>query len=154
MGIFNALTVRANDATIYASWWNDIRTALVNAFGAGGVIETQFTIADNQSSYQDITGLVFDHNVVRSVRIEYTIYRTNGGGVERRESGYLTAHYKAVAGTWTYSRLTTHGDDALNIADSLFVTTAGQVQYKSDSVGATYVGKMRYKVIMSFDKET
>lgn len=126
---------------------------MINYFGAGPVAETQFTIADNQSSYQNVTGLSFDHTVVRAVRVEYTIYRTNGSSIERRETGYLTAHYKAVAAAWSYGRESS-GDDALNMTDGLVVNSSGQVQYKSDSVGATYVGKMRYKVIVSFNKET
>ncbi len=158
MSIFSDIPIRLNGGAggnkVYASWWNDLRTALINAFGSGLFPETQFTIADNQSGYQDITGLLLDSTLYRSARIEYTIYRTNGSSVERRETGYITAHYKPIAGTWTYSRRTDHGDDALNVANSLFVTTAGQVQYKSDSIGATYVGTIRYKIVIAFDKET
>lgn len=150
---FSTIPIRANSDDIFASWWNDIRTALINTFGSGGVLETQFTIADNQSAYTNVTGLLLDQAVTRSVDIEYTIYRTDGA-VERRERGTIYATYKAVGAVWAYSRKTHHGDDALNVADSLFVTTAGQVQYKSDSLGGTYSGKMRYKIVMSFDKET
>ena len=157
MSVFSDIPVRLNGnagGKAYASWWNDIRTALINAFGSGIVAETQFTIADNQSSYADVTGLLFSHLVVRSVKIEYCIYRTNGSSIERREVGTLICTYKPVAGAWTYARVTDTEDDALNIDDGLICNSAGQVQYKSDSVGATYVGKMRYKVLISFDKET
>lgn len=150
---FSSLPVRLNGPTIFASWWNDIRTVLINFFGPGVVSETQFTIADNQSSYQNVTGLLFAHATTRSSKVEYTIYRTNGSSIERRETGFLTAHYKAVAGTWSYEREGS-GDDALNVADGLIVNSSGQVQYKSDSIGATYVGKMRYKVLTSFATET
>lgn len=154
-GISTSIPYRSNADTglVTASWWNVLRTAILELAGASSIVETQFTIADNQSSYQDITGLLLDQSVSRSVRIDYTIYRTNGSSTERRETGYLICHYKAVAGTWTYERFS-YGDDALNIADGLFLTTAGQVQYKSDSIGATYVGKMRYRSTLSFTKET
>jgi hypothetical protein len=152
---FADLTVRANATKIYASWFNDIRTKLISYFGAGLVAETQFTIADNQAAYANITGLLFDHLVVRSVKVEYSIYRTNGSSTERREMGTVTLTYKPVAGTWAIARVTDTDDDALNVTDSLYVVPAtGQMQYKSDSVGGTYVGKMRYKVLTSFDKET
>lgn len=154
MSLFSDIPIRANGSTFYASWVNDIRTALINFFGAGFLGETQFTIADNQSSYASVTGLLLDHNTARAVDIEYTIYRTNGSSIERRERGTLYCTYKAVAGAWSFERVTHQGDDALNIANSLNVTSAGQVQYKSDSVGATYVGKMRYKVVLAFNKET
>ncbi len=132
-------------------------TALISSFGAGILgTETQFTIADNQSSYADITGLVLDASVSRALDIEYTIYRTNGSSIEKRERGILVCLYKAVAGTWSYEARS-WGDDALGngtIADPLILTSAGQVQYKSYSIGATYVGKMRYKVSTSFTTET
>lgn len=158
MSLFSAIPVRSNadTGTVDASWWNTIRTALI-AFAGGGVVdETQFTIADNQSSYQNITGLLFDASVTRAVTLEYTIYRTNGSSIERRESGFVTAFYKAVAAAWSFERVS-YGDDALGngtIAQSLNVTSAGQVQYKSDSIGATYVGTIRYRAVVSFAKET
>lgn len=151
---FSDLPVRENGKKIYASWFNDIRTALVAAFGVGGIPEAQFTIADNQSSYQDITGLLLDQNVARVVDVEYTIYRTNGSSTERRERGVLHCTYKAIAAVWDYNRETLSGDDALNVADSLICNSSGQIQYKSDSVGGTYVGKIRYKSGITFDKET
>lgn len=156
MSVFSDIPIRLNGnagGKAYASWWNDIRTALMNAFGNGIVEETQFTIADNVAAYADVTGLLFDSDEVRSVKIEYSIYRTNGTSIERREMGTLTLTYKPVAGAWTYARVTDTEDDALNIDDGLICNSAGQVQYKSDSVGATYVGKMKYKVLISFDKE-
>lgn len=152
-GIGDLIPIRENgqgeEARVTASWWNDIRTALMLLFGSGSVLEDSFTIADNQSAYADITGLLFDSDTVKSAKVEYTIYRTDGA-VERRETGYLTLHYKAIGAAWSYSRRSDHGDDALNVADSLFVTTAGQVQYKSDSMGGTYSGFIRYKSIVSF----
>lgn len=154
MSVFSDIAVRVNGRTIYASWWNDIRTALIAFVGSGTWAETQFTIADNQSAYANITGLLLDATVSRAVDIDYTIYRTNGSSIERRERGTLYCHYKAVAAAWTFTRRTHSGDDALNVASSLNVTSAGQVQYKSDSIGATYVGKIRYKAITAFDKET
>lgn len=154
MNLSDFIPVRSNSDTglVNASWWNVLRSAILSIAGAGAIEETQFTIADNQSSYQDVTGLLLDKDVTQSVRIDYTFYRTNGSTVERRESGYLICLYKPVAAAWTYERYS-WGDDALNMADGLYLTSAGQVQYKSDSVGATYVGTMRYKIALSFNKE-
>jgi hypothetical protein len=158
MGIFDAIPVRSNADTgmVEASWWNTIRTALVNAFGNASIAETQFTIADNQSSYADITGLLLDASVSRALDIEYTIYRTNGSSIEKRENGILRCMYKAVAAVWSFEHQS-WGDDALGngtISAPLNVTSAGQVQYKSYSIGATYVGTIRYKIQKSFNKES
>lgn len=158
MSVFTDIPIRSNSDTgmVDASWWNTIRSALISAFGSSTVIETQFTIADNQSSYANITGLLLDSTVSRALDIEYTIYRTNGSSIEKRERGILRCMYKAVALAWTFEHQS-WGDDALGngtISTPLNVTSAGQVQYKSYSIGATYVGKMRYKVVTAFATET
>lgn len=155
--VFSNIPVRSNADTgmVDASWWNTIRTALVAFFGAGGVDETQFTIADNQAAYTNITNLSFDHSVTRALELEYTVYRDNGT-VSRREIGKLYCLYKAREGTWSYER-ESKGDDSLGngtISAPLILTSAGQVQYKSDSMAGTYTGTIRYKAISTFAKET
>jgi hypothetical protein len=128
---------------------------LVSYFGTGGVDETQFTIADNQTAYTDITGLSFDHSVTRAINLEYTVYREDGT-TSKRELGLLRAFYKAREGTWSYERQS-YGDDALGngtISAPLIVNSSGQVQYKSYSVGGSYTGTIRYKAITVFAKET
>ncbi len=154
---FSSIPIRSNANTglVDASWWNTIRTALINFMGAGAIDETQFTIADNQSGYQNITGLLLDASVTRAVAIHYTIYRSTGA-VERREMGVIWAFYKALATAWSFE-VDSYGDDSLGngtVSVPLNVTSAGQVQYKSDSMGGSYSGKMRYKAVISFITET
>lgn len=150
---FSSIPVRSNGAKIESAWFNTIRQELINFFGGGAIDETQFTIADNQSSYANITGLVFAGATYASFKVQYTIYRFDGTSDERREVGTLTASYSADADAWTYSRRIDDGIDALGIDDSLFVTSAGQVQYQSDSMGGTYEGYIRYKVLEVFLRE-
>lgn len=157
MGLFSGIPVRSNADTglVTAGWWNDIRTALINAFGSASIAETQGTIADGSASYTDISGLLLDSSVSRCADIEYTIMRTTGAA-SRRERGILRAMFKTTEGTWTYERQS-FGDDALGngtVADSLKVSSTGQVQYKSDSMGGSYVGRIRYKIVTAFEKET
>lgn len=155
--LFSNIPVRSNADTglVDASWWNTIRTSLVSFFSAGGIDESQFTIADNATAYTNITGLSFDHSVTRALNLEYTIYRENGT-VSKRELGTLRAFYKAREGTWSYERQS-YGDDALGngtISAPLIVSSAGQVQYKSYSVGGVYTGTIRFKAVTAFAKET
>lgn len=154
---FEGIPLRSNADTGYvdASWWNTIRAYLINYFeeyiGEGGVSETQFPIADNQLTYQPITGLIIDKAVTVSFDLEYTMLRTDGTLI-RRERGAIYAHVKNDV--WSYSREIKHGDDALNVDDSLTVdASTGQVSYKSDSMGGTYLGTIRYKVLTAFLKE-
>lgn len=154
MSVFSSIPVRSNAdrGTVDASWWNTIRTALITAFGTAMVDETQFTIANSQTAYSNVTGLSFDHSLSRALEVQYSIYRDDGT-TSRRELGTLYAFYKAREGTWSYER-ESHGDDALGngtVSDPLIVNSSGQVQYKSDTFAA---GTMRYKSIITFLKET
>ena len=141
MGIFNSITIRVNSNTEYveASWWNDIRTALINAFGGGVTGETKFTITDNTSSLTNITDFTFSGVNYSFVRASYTIARFDGTSTYRKESGYLDFNYNVGTETWSLDARRSSGDDALNLGtDSLDVDTTtkvGQVQYKCDSMG-------------------
>lgn len=110
-----------------------------------------FLIADNQTAYQNITSLLIDHTVNQCVVVEYTIIRSDGTN-KRREHGYLYLTYDTQNG-WFLQR-STQGVDVLNAgASSLAVTSLGQVQYKSDSMGGTYAGKMTWQLQSAFAAE-
>lgn len=116
----------------------------------GGAPETQ-TLADNQSSYANITDLIIDHTVNQSVDVEYTIIRTDGSNY-RRERGVLNLLYDPQK-SWICVR-TSQGDDALNAgATSMQIISTGQVQYKSDSMGGTYAGKITWRIVYAFAAE-
>lgn len=152
MSIFSSIPVRSNGDTVDASWWNTIRTALINAGGSTIIDESQATIGNGSTSYTSISGLSFDHSTTRTAEIAYSIYRTDGT-VSRREFGRLFAMYRAQEGTWFYER-DSRGDDALGngtVTDPLIVNSSGQVQYKSDSFAA---GTIRFKTVVTFAKET
>lgn len=153
MSIFSDIPLRANGDDILAAWFNTLRSALITVFGGGIIGETPFTIADNQSSFQDITDLIIDKSLYRHARIEYTIYRTDAA-LERKESGILTLTYAVLADAWELNRESVR-DDTLNMgARSLEVVAGtGQVQYKSDSMGGTYSATMTWKIISTFNKE-
>lgn len=158
MESFNDIPERTNGGIsnlVLADWWNILKRAgkrLENIFGSGLVEETQFTIADNQSSYANITGLLVSSATLVYAEIRYSIYRTDGT-TPRRESGRLELEYDNGASAWRIADRQA-SSDALNMTDSLAVTAVGQVQYKSDSMGGTYVGKMRWKICNTIGVET
>ena len=157
MSIFSDLPIRSNAdvGKVDATWFNRIRTAILTFAGTGALDETQFTIADNQTAYQSITGLFLDASVTRAADVEYTLYRTDGtaSSIERRERGVLRCFYKALDGSWSYER-ESWGDDALNKTTSLILDGSGQGHYLSDSVGGTYTGSVRFKTVLTFDLES
>jgi len=121
---------------------------------AASAAETTITVTDNQSTLSDITGLSIDGSIHAMKRILYSIYRTDASSDHRRESGILTLQYNQGSTTYTIGR-NSNGDDALNNgADSIDINSStGQVQYKSDSMGGTYTGKLTFELIASIKIE-
>lgn len=135
---FADVPVRANGPDILASWFNLLRGAginLENVLGGGFLTPTEFTVANNVSSFADVTGLSFDGTLYRSAKISFSIYRntTGGGATELSETSEYLATYKTVSGSWEMSPIGEVGDAGLTFE----ITTAGQVRYKSSNITGT-----------------
>ena len=128
------IPVRSNGETIDSSWFNTIRTKLLEEFGSG--VSGEFTLADGVGAATDITGMIFSGASVRTAFIEYDIYRntTGGGAVEFMESGMIIANYKAVAGTWTFTQGPVLGSTGVTFS----LLNTGQFQYTSTSTTGTF----------------
>lgn len=109
--------------------------------GVGAIGETQAEIVNNQTTWADITGLIFDTSglyfdplLVRAAFITYSIYRqtTGVGAVELVEAGSMIAVYKTAAATWDLTR-EAQGDAGVEIQ----ILPTGQLQYKSSNIGGT-----------------
>lgn len=135
---FSSIPLRENGVSIQYSWFNVLRTAglALESFLGSFVEPTSFTIANNQGSAANVTGLSFDGSSVKVAFIDYRIRRntTGGGATERVQVGTLIAHYKATAATWTLTAGVTAGDDA---GVEFTITNLGQIQYTSDNQGGT-----------------
>lgn len=152
---FSDIPLRLNGKKILYAWFDALRAAgirIESVLGGGITSEIQFTIANNQSSYSNITSMTIDGSLYIYAEFRYSIYRISSG-VERRETGSLELEYLPSAAAWRIAnRLAS--SDALNIADSFSVTTVagiGQVKYKSDNFAA---GKMRWKTLNTIGVET
>lgn len=135
---FSTIPVRTNGPQILASWFNALRTAgmaLESFLGGGFIGATEFTIANGQASAANVTGLSFSGASYRTVVIYYQVYRntTGGSGVERVQSGMMIANYKTVAATWEITMGPAVGDAGVEFS----ITSAGQVQYVSDTQAGT-----------------
>jgi len=113
------------------------------------VSQTSFTIANNQSSAANITGLIFNPTLFRGVKIEYSIYRqTDTASSARAQIGQLRFVYNTQAASWLLSD-DFAGQDAgvtFEVDDS-----TGQVRYTSSDISGTgYVGSLKYSVIKTF----
>lgn len=115
-----------------------IDTALATA--GGGESTGNTTIANNQSTAANVTGLSFSGATYRTVSIRYSIARATAT-VETNCQGELDMTYNTLAGTWSISNDATNS----NAGITFDVTNAGQVTYTSTNISGTgYVGTIRW----------
>jgi hypothetical protein len=129
-----------------ATGWAEAVTEVLNSIlGPGDLLETTFSVANNQATLANITGLFFNPSSVRAAVIEYSIYRVSTSNLSgNAESGVLEIIYDdsaAASNKWLIKR--DHNGDAgidIDILDS------GQIQYKSSDIGAAgYIGTMKFR---------
>jgi hypothetical protein len=110
--------------------------------------ENSFTIANNQASAANVTGLVIDPGTYRGAFIDYSIYRqTDTGSSALAEIGQLRLVYNTQATTWHLS------DDfsGHNAGVTFSVSGSGQIQYTSTNIaGANYAGTLKYNIRNQF----
>lgn len=123
-------------------WAVGVTDILGDLLGPNDILETAFNVANNQTSFADITGLVFSAASVRAANISYSIYRLstlNPSG--HAETGTIQLVYDNNVG-WYINQ-----GNILGVAGVVFsVTPTGQLQYKSTDIGSlTYSGTMKYR---------
>ena len=144
---FSTLPVRANGQQIDASWFNTIRTFLINALGiVSGEVPQSIGQTDTN---QDITALVFDKNEFHKIDIEYFVERLTSTD-EVIAAGKLTLQYRTLTNTWDLIEGPIDGDDAL-ISFSKFEDISGggnivTVRYSTTTIpGTGHTGKLKTK---------
>lgn len=127
-----------------ASGWAEGVTDVLNTLlGPGTIVETTINLNNNQTTSEDVNGLIFDISTVRSAIITYSIYRTSTdtptGTVE---TGQLHIVYDNLATDWLMSQERT-GDAGVTFE----IDSLGQVSYTStniDSGSGGYSGTMKF----------
>lgn len=104
---------------------------------AGDLNETSFSLADNQSSAANVTGLAFANGTVRSAEVEYSI--EIDATADLFETGTLKLIQKGA--DWDLCQ-TTCGDNSLVI---LSVTSSGQIQYTTPSYAGFVSGDIKFR---------
>ena len=145
---FDLIPIRTNGQIADVSWWNTIRQYLINYFPNIGA-QTVFTIANNQSSPANITGLVLDKTLYGFYKIQYTYFRQTSSENER-VYGYINCHYNSITDVWTCDDKQDGGD----LGWVGFDVSGQQLQYTSSNMSGTgYVGTLTYKIENSFNIE-
>ena len=134
MPAFDNWPARANGDRVTASWWNVIRTWAMGYVGQGAISETQFTIANNQSSAASVTGLSVAAASYHSIFVEYHIVR---GAVSA--SGQLVAIRRVANSLWEIVSDEYYGDSH---GVTFAIDDTGQFTYTSTNAAA---GTMRFR---------
>lgn len=158
---FENIPVRENGMLdVDASWWNTIRTYLINAFPNYKASSSAFTIANNQSSLADITGLLLDSSTHNFWLIRYRINRSTDSPLSYLEVGTLKVWFDGTS--FNYSRTVDfgnalvdgdeEGEYQIGGADTLQIdASTGQAKYLSSNLaGGSYAGAFDWRLIESW----
>lgn len=123
-------------------WAEAVTNVLADLLGPNDILETAFNIANNQTTFADVTGLTFNAASVRAAEITYSIFRvstTNLSG--NTETGKIQLIYDNNIG-WSINQGNILGSGGVIFT----VTGTGQLQYKSTDIGAlNYTGTMKFR---------
>lgn len=130
--------------TLNATVENQLLLAIRSMIGLGGV-QSQFAIANNQTTAANVTGLLFDKTVTKSFEVLFDIYRKTDTALSQvNETGKIYGTYDPVGDSWKVSANSVFDNSGVIFS----ITSAGQVQYKSSNIsGANHVGLMRFTSI-------
>lgn len=108
---------------------------------AGGGIQTDFLIANNQSA-TNVTGLIFDKTTIKAARVEYSIERKTSTQ-DVQEMGHFYVIHDSRDDQWRIALGMTFFDSS-GVTFSINSST-GQIQYATDDLtGSSYEGKLRF----------
>jgi hypothetical protein len=123
-----------------------VKTYIESIPSSIGASEVSFTVANNQSSFANITDLAFNPANIRSATIEYAIYRSTSLS-QLAQAGELRIVYNTGLNKWFFS----DSYAGQNAGVEFNVTNAGQIQYKSSLIsGGSYAGTLKYSITKTF----
>lgn len=109
------------------------------SFVPGDLDEVSFSLANNQASFTDVTGVAFTNGVNRSAELQYSI--EIDATADLFESGKILAVQRGA--DWVISQ-STNGD----ISQILFdITASGQLQYRSGNYAGFVSGTLKVRAL-------
>lgn len=129
---------------VSTDWAEAVTNALAASSSAGDILPSTANILDNQSTAQNVVGLVFSTSVTQGAIVQFLIVRSNNPSptIKKVESGNLYITYNSLAASWELSQISV-GTSGVTFS----ITATGQIKYISDSVGGSsnYSGKIKFK---------
>lgn len=117
----------------------NIQSQLDTVYITGDLSQQTMSLADNQSTPANVTGVLFGNGVTRSAQINYSIIID--ATADLYESGTIYAIQKAS--DWTISQ-TTNGD---NSQVNFSITSAGQLQYTTPTYAGFVSGTLKCRAV-------
>lgn len=124
------------DAT---EWATGVTEALEGVQGPNDILLTSATLANNQTTSEDIPGLVFNTGEVQSIKVEYFIIRVfDSGAITVTESGEIIGDFNGTNFSISNGSV---GDAGVTLS----VTNSGQFQYVSSNLVNHVSTTIRFK---------
>lgn len=121
------------------AFFEAVADALTTVQGPNDVLITSASLSNNQTSFSNIPGLIFNTGQVQGVEIDYLLIRIYDSGASTvTEYGKILGNYNGT--TFTISRQFS-GDAGFQID----VLNTGQFQYKSSNLANHISTEIRYK---------
>lgn len=123
-----------------SDWAEAVSDALETVQAPNDVLVTTASILNNQTSFADIAGFIFDSSEVISINAEFIVIRTTVSPANNLvESGFIQGNFDGS--NWIYGVISQG-----NAGITFNITSAGQLQYQSTNVtGTTYVGSITFR---------
>lgn len=126
-------------------WAEAVTDVLADVVGPGDILQTAFSVANNQVAPAEVTGLLLDTGVVRSAVIDCSVYRVSTaqpyGHAENFTIYAIYDNSAPVNSKWSISI-----EANMNSGVTLDINDLGQFTYTSTDIGTLgYNGTMRFR---------
>jgi hypothetical protein len=126
-------------------WAEAVTEVLNDLVSPTDILQTTFSVANNNTSSANVSGLSFNTGLVRAAFIKYSIYRVSTSNPSgQSEGGEMIAVYDNSAATgnkWSLTQGPVNGNSGITFT----MTDNGQVQYTSTDIGTPgYSGIMKF----------
>ena len=121
-------------------WAVAVTTALETVQKPNDISTRTESILNDRDTLTSISGFNFNTSEVISIECKYFIQRSSSTTSTIAESGFIEGYFDGT--DWGISRRTVGDAGILEIS----ITTAGQIQYKSNDIGyASYAGTITFE---------
>lgn len=123
-----------------SDWMSAVSDALGTVQAPNDVLVSTASILNNQTSFADISGFIFDSSEVISINAEFIVQRSTVSPANVLvEDGVIRGNFNGSS--WIYS-VVSQGNAGVDFN----ITDAGQLQYKStDITGTSYSGTITFR---------